>query len=152
MAVGARSLGRYDARVIESLYDTFELRELVERSPLRLSEGQKKRVAFASTLAAQPEIILLDEPTVGQDAAARHALAEWLHARTQTIVLATHDLEFADALAPRWLVLADGALIADGTPQQLMSNAEALRRAGLRPTPLFELQSRGADAHSRIPA
>ncbi len=137
--IGARSVGRYDLGVMESLYEAFGLRLLLERSPFRLSEGQKKRVAFASALAARPELLVLDEPTVGQDAPSRDALVSWLRGLEQTVVVATHDLEFAQDVATRWIALADGMVVADGTPDAVMSDAGVMARAGLKPTPRFAL-------------
>jgi energy-coupling factor transporter ATP-binding protein EcfA2 len=137
--VGARATHRFDARLLDALYDRFDLHPLLERTPFRLSEGQKKRVAFASALAVRPELLVLDEPTVGQDAASRDALARWLRDWHQTAIVATHDLEFAQEVAPRWAALAGGEIVADDTPAGLMSDAWVMSLAGLRPTPRFQL-------------
>ncbi|MEW6232269.1 MAG: ATP-binding cassette domain-containing protein [Chloroflexota bacterium] len=141
--VSARALGRFDATWLESLYESFALHPLLERSPYRLSEGEKKRVAFAAALAARPTILVLDEPTTGQDAAFREALIKLLDelgARGMTVVLATHDLEFAEQVAPRWIALANGAVVADGPPDAVMADTEAMARAALRPTADFRLR------------
>jgi energy-coupling factor transport system ATP-binding protein len=141
--VSARALGRFDATWLESLYESFALHPLLERSPYRLSEGEKKRVTFAAALAARPTILVLDEPTTGQDAAFREALIKLLDelgARGMTVVLATHDLEFAEQVAPRWIALANGAVVADGPPDAVMADTEAMARAALRPTADFRLR------------
>lgn len=140
--IGARATRRYDERLLESLYDVFDLHQLLNRSPFRLSEGQKKRVALAAALAARPEILALDEPTVGQDAASRDALISWLGDYKQTVIVATHDLEFAHDVSARWVAMADGEVVADGAPTEVMSDANAMTVAGLRPTPLFALAVR----------
>ncbi|MCL4506214.1 MAG: ATP-binding cassette domain-containing protein [Chloroflexi bacterium] len=137
--VGARATRRFDSRLLDALYDNFDLRSLLDCSPFRLSEGQKKRVAFASALAVHPELLVLDEPTVGQDAASHDALVRWLRESHQTTIIATHDLEFAQEVAPRWIALAGGETVADGAPACLMSDARVMSIAGLRPTARFQL-------------
>lgn len=143
LEAGPRALGCLDEVWLRELVALFRLDPLLERSPYRLSEGEKKRVAFASALAARPEILVLDEPTTGQDWAFRQALGELLgklRARGQTIVLVTHDLEFAEQHADRWVLLAEGQVLTSGTPWEVMSREAALRQAGLEPTQAFQLQ------------
>jgi energy-coupling factor transport system ATP-binding protein len=140
--VAPRALKRMEPAWIDKLIGMFELMPLLERSPFTLSEGEKKRVAFAATLAAHPAIVALDEPTTGQDAAFRSALARLmreLQSEGMTILLATHDMEFAELVASRWLVLADGRIIAQGAPDEVMHNADAMQRAALRPTARFRV-------------
>lgn len=140
---GPRALGCLDEAWLRELVALFRLDPLLERSPYRLSEGEKKRVAFASALAARPEILVLDEPTTGQDWLFRQALGELLgelRARGQTVVLVTHDLEFAEQHADRWVLLAEGQVLTSGIPWEVMSHEVALHRAGLEPTQAFQLQ------------
>ncbi len=140
--VAPRALDRIDPAWLAKLVEMFELEPLLERSPFTLSEGEKKRVAFAAALAAHPAILALDEPTTGQDSAFRSALARLLHELQEegmAILLATHDLEFAEWVASRWLVLVDGSIAAQGTPDDVMQNAELMQRAALRPTARFRL-------------
>ena len=87
-----------------------------------LSGGQKQRVLFALALCGDPDLICLDEPTLGMDVEARRAMWEQvrkLAARGKTILLTTHYLEEADALASRIVVIQKGKMIAEGTPQEL---------------------------------
>ncbi|MCA1554215.1 MAG: energy-coupling factor ABC transporter ATP-binding protein, partial [Chloroflexi bacterium] len=152
--VGARRLKIFDAAWVANVIETLGLQPLLDRSPFRLSEGEKKRVTLASVLALRPRLIALDEPTVGQDEATRHALLQILralNARGHTLLIATHDLELADALAPRWLVLANGELIADDTSTAVMSDEQVLSRAGLLPTQrfAFERALRARQAHAQ---
>jgi energy-coupling factor transport system ATP-binding protein len=138
--VAPRALKRFDRVWMEKLLDEFELRQFLARSPFTLSEGEKKRVAFASALTAHPEIVALDEPTTGQDAVFRAALVRLLRDLQNqgiTVILATHDLEFAAEVAPRWIVLADGEIVADGAPGQVIQNREAMTRAALHSTVQF---------------
>lgn len=142
--VGAQVLGCYDATWLRELVRLFRLEPLLERSPYRLSEGEKKRVAFAAALAARPEILVLDEPTTGQDWPCRQTLSRLLgelRARGQTVILITHDLDFAEQNADRWVMLADGQVLTSGRPWEVMSNAQAMLRGGLEPTQAFQLAS-----------
>jgi energy-coupling factor transport system ATP-binding protein len=111
-----------DRQWLEEVIDLFDLRSLLDRTPFQLSEGEKKRVSLAAVVALRPRLLLLDEPTVGQDVAAREALShllQRLQAEGFSMLIATHDLAFARAVAPRWLVLDQGTLIGDGPPDQL---------------------------------
>jgi energy-coupling factor transporter ATP-binding protein EcfA2 len=143
IVAGAQALGRYDGAWLDELVDMFHLGPLMQRSPYRLSEGEKRRVAFASALAAQPSILVLDEPTAGQDFNFRETLGQLLdrlRTRRQTVVLVTHDLEFAEQQADRWVLMADGEVLSSGQPWEVMADGAAMRQAGLEPTQTFQLQ------------
>ena len=142
VAYSAHMLKRYDAAWIALLIARFALEPLLARAPLGLSDGEKRRVALAAMLAHRPEIVLLDEPTAGQDRQRRDALAATLatlRAGGVGVILATHDMEFAAAHCPRWLVLSEGALIADAPPATVMHDPPLLARAHLLPTPIADL-------------
>jgi energy-coupling factor transport system ATP-binding protein len=139
---GPKALGAYNSEWCEGLFERFHLKPLLDRTPFLLSEGEKKRVSFASALAAQPGLIVLDEPTAGQDESFRRELGRLIKELRQegkTVVLVTHDLEFAALQANRWLVMAQGKIIADGTPETVMTDSETLKNAGLRPIQPFRL-------------
>ena len=138
----ARMLTRYNAAWIAMLIARFALEPLLARPPLGLSDGEKRRVALAAMLAHRPEIVLLDEPTAGQDRQQRDALAAILtalRAEGVGVILATHDMEFAAAHCPRWLILSEGTLIADAPPVAVMNDPALLARANLLPTPIADL-------------
>jgi energy-coupling factor transport system ATP-binding protein len=142
VSIGPRLLKAYDEVWCRRLFERFSLGALLDRSPFRLSEGEKKRVAFATALAAKPDLLVLDEPTAGQDEAFRlelGALIREMRAEDKTVILVTHDLEFAAEQAPRWLVLGEGRITADGSPEAVMSSRKVMAAAGLRPTHRFEL-------------
>jgi cobalt/nickel transport system ATP-binding protein len=103
---------------------------LASRAPHHLSLGEKKRVALAGLLAMRPDILLLDEPTANLDPQGRRDLIEILNGRTETIVIATHDLEVAFELADRGIVLAHTVLF-DGDFRDLSGNADLLAKAQL---------------------
>jgi len=139
---GPKALGSHDPSWCEELFNRFGLVSLLERSPFTLSEGQKKRVSFAAALAVKPDLIVLDEPTSGQDELFRRELAKFiveLQKEERTVVLVTHDLEFAAEHANRWLVLADGQIVADARPEAVMADSKAMTKAGLRPTQRYQL-------------
>jgi cobalt/nickel transport system ATP-binding protein len=99
-----------------------------DRSPLNLSGGQRRRVALATVLACEPEILVLDEPSSNLDPVARRELAEVLLRLDATTLMVTHDLPFALQLCPRSIVLDDGAVVADGPTRELLADEELLRR------------------------
>jgi len=122
LMAGPEMLERVDEEWIERVCGLFQLNELLGRSPYRLSEGEKKRVALASVFVMQPGLVVLDEPTVGQDGRFKEALARFLRFLEEcglTLVIVTHDLEFARAATDRWIVLRNGRIVADGSPQCL---------------------------------
>jgi len=140
--IGPKIFHSYDPLWCNELLNRFGLFPFMDRSPFSLSEGQKKRVSFASALSVKPELIILDEPTAGQDEPFRHELTSYLHSlreEGQTILFVTHDLEFAAEHANRWLILAGGKIIADGPPDRVMADTTAMAKAGLRPTQRFQL-------------
>jgi cobalt transport protein ATP-binding subunit len=98
------------------------------RSPLNLSGWQRRRVALATVLACQPEILVLDEPSSNLDPVARRELAEVLLRLDATMLMVTHDLPFALQICPRSVVLDDGWLVADSPTRDLLADPELLRR------------------------
>lgn len=110
-----------------------------------LSYGQKKRVTIASILVLQPEIIILDEPTAGQDYRHYNEMMEFLlglSRRGMTVVMITHDMHLMLEYAQRTIVLADGRKIADGPPEQVLSDLDTVRSANLKETSLYRLADR----------
>lgn len=107
-----------------------------------LSYGQKKRVTIASILVLNPEIILLDEPTAGQDQKNYTDMMRFLDELNQlghTIVMITHDMQLMLEYSDRCLVLSDGQLIADDSPVAVLSQPDLLEQANLKQTSLFAL-------------
>ena len=118
-------------------------REFASRSPFELSGGQKRRVALAGVLAMSPSILILDEPTVGLDAAGREEFYTYLqHIKEQrgvTIVLVSHNMAEVAALADKLFVLHNGRLVMQGEPRSIFARGEELREWGLAAPPLNEL-------------
>ncbi len=142
LIVGAQALGCYDEKWLKELTRLFRLEPLLDRSPYRLSGGEKKRVAFAAALAAKPSILALDEPTAGQDGYFRRALGDFmskLRSQGLAVLLITHDLTFAEKHAHRWLLMSKGKVVAEGSPWQVMADNVAMDRAKLEPTDSFRI-------------
>ncbi|WP_152395259.1 ABC transporter ATP-binding protein [Paenibacillus guangzhouensis] len=114
---------------LEQLLDISGLHGEAKKRASSLSGGQRRRLAFAQCLAGDPELILLDEPTVGMDIEARGRFWDTIRAmaaRGRTIILTTHDLEEADAVADYITMIAKGRVVAEGTPAALKAQT-ALR-------------------------
>jgi cobalt/nickel transport system ATP-binding protein len=97
-----------------------------DRPPHHLSFGQRRRVAVATVLAMEPEILVLDEPSSNLDPASRRELAEILTGLEVTILMVTHDLPYALQLCPRALIMNGGSVTADGPTAELLADAELL--------------------------
>ncbi len=110
-----------------------------------LSFGQKKRVTIASILALDPEMIILDEPTAGQDFRRYTEIMEFLRTlndRGVTVVMITHDMHLMLEYCRRAVVFADGRKIADASPADILTDPAVVERASLRETSLYELAVR----------
>jgi len=120
---------------VDGLLEMLRISDLRDRAPHTLSDGQKKKVAIASSLATDPDVLLLDEPTSGLDPRTQVWLIEllWeLHKKGKTIIAATHDLSIAGDIADRAIVLSeDHAVAADGLFREIISNDELLLRVNL---------------------
>jgi energy-coupling factor transport system ATP-binding protein len=109
-----------------ALLQTLGLTAYADRYPRDLSVGERQRVALASILVAEPQILLLDEPTRGLDYQQKAALVAFLlqeKARGRTIVMATHDVELVARCADRVVLLSDGQVVVDGPVRQVMSES-----------------------------
>ncbi len=111
-------------------------------SPFMLSGGERKRVALASVLAWDPRILILDEPTIGQDHEQKEKLRQFiLQMRTQdkTIIMVTHDVEFVAECNPRVLLMLDGEIIADGEAQKTLTDSVTLEKASIVPPQIAQI-------------
>lgn len=115
-----------DARVARALEDV-GMAGVAERAPHHLSGGERRRVAVATVLAMEPEIVVLDEPTSNLDPAGRRELAEVLKALDITLVVVTHDLPYALELCPRSVILNGGRVVADGATHRILADAQLMR-------------------------
>jgi len=121
---------------------TAGLKEIANRKFGELSGGQKQRVLFALSICGDPDLILLDEPTVGLDVEARRVLWEEIRklvSRGKTVLLTTHYLQEADALADRVVVINKGEIIAEGTPAQIKSRTAGKQIRCVSSLPVVEV-------------
>jgi len=145
VAFGLRNQGVSEAEVEKRVYATLEICGLYQfrKWPVSaLSYGQKKRVTIASVLVMEPEIIILDEPTAGQDYRHYTEIMEFLRelqGRGVTILLITHDMHLMLEYAPRALVFSAGQLLADMSSAALLCNPELSAKSSLKETSLFYL-------------
>jgi len=112
----------------------FDLYDYADRSPFTLSSGEMRRLAMASILAYDPDIIVFDEPTVGQDRFHKEKIREYiklLSSQGKTIILVTHDIDFVVEEFDRLIVMSKGRIIADGAPREILYNEEILTKASL---------------------
>ena len=129
-------------RRVDHALEYMDLQAFRARPPHELSGGEKKRVTIADILAMQSEIILFDEPAASLDPAGEErleAVLARLSDEGRTLVISTHDMDFAFRWATRAVVFAGGKVIADGAPEAVFRDAETLRRAHLRPPALLEI-------------
>jgi cobalt/nickel transport system ATP-binding protein len=138
IAFGCLQLGLDSAQTVRRTDDVLAMlgiAGLADRAPFQLSGGEKKRVAIASVLVMNPEVLLFDEPTAALDPRTQHWLVELigeLNAAGKTIVLATHDLDALDTLADRCLVFTeDHRLARTGTPAEILADRELLLEVNL---------------------
>ncbi len=117
-------------RVAQALADV-EMSGFSDRVTFHLSMGEKKRIAIATVLAMQPEILVFDEPTAGLDPRARRNLIRLIEQLPQTLIVATHDLDFARRSFTRVILMNHGHLVADGNPAEILDDAILLEEQGL---------------------
>jgi cobalt/nickel transport system ATP-binding protein len=110
-----------EARVVGAL-DRVGMVDFIDRPPHHLSFGQRRRVAVATVLAMEPEILVLDEPSSNLDPASRRELADIIRSLDVTVLMVTHDLPYAYELCPRSVVLSDGVVVADGQTRAVLTD------------------------------
>ena len=146
VALGLRVRGVAEDEIKERVFETLKICGLY---PYRnwpvsaLSFGQKKRVTIASILVMNPEVLILDEPTAGQDFRHYTEIMEFLRRIHEklgiTIIMITHDMHLMLEYTDRAIVIADGKMLADDTPAHILTNEEISDRAYLKKTSLYDL-------------
>lgn len=125
---------------LQQLLEHMNLAEYADDFPLALSKGQRLRVVLGAMLAKKPALLLLDEPTTGQDEQSLAEIRRLLLAYKKqggSIFICTHDMELAAQVADRVIVLCAGKIIADGTTEEVLSNKELVEAGGLTPSALL---------------
>ena len=121
------------AKVDEAL-ELMGIAQLRDRPPYRLSGGEKKRVALASVLVLDPDVLLLDEPTATLDPRSQSQVVDLIQqwkGSAKTVITATHQLEIVEDIADRVFVLEEGKVAASGAPAEILPNHDLLLRANL---------------------
>lgn len=149
IAFGPRNMKLSEEEIDERVREAADFagvpRDLLDRSPFDLSGGQKRRVAIAGVIAMRPEVLILDEPTAGLDPAGCRGIlrniAAYREKTGSAIVMVTHSMEDAAKCAERLVVMNDGKAVLTGTPEEVFSHAEEIRKMGLElPAPTIITQ------------
>ena len=118
-------------RRVEQALAAVHMTDYVRRVSHHLSMGEKKRIAIATVLSMQPEVLVLDEPTAGLDPRARRSLINLLRELPLTMLVSTHDMLMVSDLFPRMVIMDEGRVVADGSTELLMNDAALLEAHGL---------------------
>jgi len=118
------------------------LAEYRKTSPFMLSGGERKRVALASVLAWDPKVVVMDEPTIGQDYEQKEKLRQFivqLNTQGKTVVVVTHDVEFVAECNPRVILMAEGKIVADGIGKKVLTDVTGLAQASIVPPQITKI-------------
>jgi cobalt/nickel transport system ATP-binding protein len=121
-------------RCVAETLDMLEIAHLKDRSPHRLSGGEKKRVALASVLILDPEVLLMDEPTAALDPKSQSMVVDFLagwSGGAKTVITATHDLDMVQEIADHSFVFQNGRVVAEGSPAVILGDSALLERTNL---------------------
>ena len=157
VAYALRNFG-FEEKVVKKQVDwalnLLGLAQYRQTSPFMLSGGERKRVALASVLAWNPEVVILDEPTIGQDHLQKENLRQFivqLNAQGKTVVIVTHDVEFVAECNPRVVLMAEGKILTEGPARDILTNPDLILKASIVPpqiTQIFlELKDLGLPTH-----
>ncbi len=136
-----QSVSQIEQRV-NDIAELLNLTHLLKESPFNLSKGEKQRVALASILALETEVLVLDEPTTGQDYKECMEIMEivrTLNEKGTTVIIVSHDMEVVQDFAKRVIILYDGNILEDGSTREIFLNEKSLMLAGIMPPQLFQL-------------
>ncbi|GAA1018234.1 putative ABC transporter ATP-binding protein [Acrocarpospora pleiomorpha] len=128
-------------RRVQEALERVGMLDMIDRPPHHLSGGQRRRVAVATVLAMEPEILVLDEPSSNLDSAARRELADILRDLDVTVLMVTHDLPYALELCERSLILSGGTIAADGPTATILADPGLLSRHRLELPRGFAVQA-----------
>ena len=140
---------------VEEMLTIVDLQRYADRSPFSLSLGERRRLSVATMLVLEPRLLVLDEPTIGQDHERAQQLMEMMARLRQrygtTVLMITHDVRLVAEWAERVLILGQGSLLYDGPPHAMFADTALLSEAGLLPPPVFEISRALADAYPASP-
>ena len=116
---------------VESALNDVRMSNYRDRLSHHLSVGEKKRIAIATVLSMNPQILVLDEPSAGLDPRARRTLINLLRELPITMLVSTHDMKLVEELFPRTIVMDEGMIVADGKTKDILADAKLLEAHGL---------------------
>ena len=151
IAFALKNFGFEDVVVEKQINWALNLLDLVQyrkTSPFMLSGGERKRVALASILAWDPKMIILDEPTIGQDHQQKEKLQQFilqLNAQKKTVVVVTHDVEFVAECNPRVILMSQGKILVDGKTKEILTDPKMLAQASIVPPQITKIFLKLAD-------
>ncbi len=138
-----------------AIAEQFNIEHLLEKNPLELSGGERRLVSIASVLTANQEILVLDEPTYGQDYRQKKRLGEHLSELVKkgiTVIIVSHDIDFIMEYATRIIILANGQILADGSTFELLKNHKLIETADLDSPILLDLNQKIQDNVPNFPS
>lgn len=145
VAFGLRNFG-FDPATVQRRVDwalnLLDLADYRKTSPFMLSGGERKRVALASVLAWDPSVVVLDEPTIGQDHRQKENLRQFivqLNGQGKTVVVVTHDVEFVAECNPRVVLMTGGQVVADGDAKSILTNTTLALTASIVPPQITQI-------------
>lgn len=131
---------------LDQLLQTVDLEDYRHTNPFHLSFGQRKRLAIGALLTRQPELLILDEPTTGQDEKHAHAFLQFLQLLRErnkfTYIMITHDMRAVAQYASRVVVLNGGHIVMNGHPEVVFARVDELAQCGILPPPIAQLHAR----------
>jgi energy-coupling factor transporter ATP-binding protein EcfA2 len=116
---------------VDSALEAVRMSGYKDRLSHHLSVGEKKRIAIATVLSMNPQILILDEPSAGLDPRARRALINLLRDLPITMLVSTHDMKLVEELFPRTIVMDEGLIVADGETNKILRDEKFLNEHGL---------------------
>jgi cobalt/nickel transport system ATP-binding protein len=134
VAFGPLHMGLPEAEIhrrVENALAMVGMERFGKRLSHHLSVGEKKRIAIATVLSMDPEVLVLDEPTAGLDPRARRSLIHLLNELPLTMLVSTHDIQMVKDLFPRMVIMDEGRVVADGPTQPLLQNTALLEAHGI---------------------
>ncbi len=159
IAFGPKNLGWDDETIDKQIKETIKLVELpdeyLEYHPLSLSWGDRQKVAIAAILSMDPSIIILDEPTTGQDFAGRYMILEIAKKMNEelnkTVIMITHDIDLVAAYASRTVVMGKGKILLDDVTRKVFSQPDVLEKTYLSPPQITSVALELLKANSNVP-
>jgi energy-coupling factor transporter ATP-binding protein EcfA2 len=155
VAISIRRMGYGNvASTTRNQLERFDLSQFADRHPFKLSLGQKRRLSIAAMAVYRPDLLILDEPTFGQDQGHTDTLASTvreLSGEGMSVLMITHDLRLMADIAHRAIVVSKGSIVFDGAPEDLLELLENGARWGLEPLEEYSLWNAVAKRHTEIP-